>query len=305
MKKNVLISGGTGLIGQRIISYLGTEDYNFRILSRSRTGSDKGVSYFEWDPANQNMDASALENIDVLINLAGASIAGERWSKERKKLIIDSRLDSIKTLTRYMADHSVKPELMIGASAVGYYGNRGDTPLREDDSPGEGFLAYVSKLWEQEYHVLQAYFNRSVIMRIGIVLSTEGGALKEMIKPAKAGIYGYFGSGESYYSWIHINDICEIVRQTILQPRYASVVNAVSPEPVTVKTLAQTLKKVKDSPGLVMPVPEFALKLALGEMSSVLLDSTRVRPARLSRLDHDFLFEDLEMALSDLFKKGI
>jgi uncharacterized protein (TIGR01777 family) len=304
MKKNVLITGGTGLLGQRLISYLGVDNYNFRILSRGQEGLRGGIQYYKWSPSEMKMDVEALNNVDIIINLAGASIAGARWTEERKKLIINSRLNSIKTLALHLPKLKKQAQLIIGASAIGYYGNRGNQILTEEAEPGAGFLSEVCQLWEKEYETLYGFFERHVILRIGIVLSTKGGALKEMLKPSQFGVFGYFGSGDAIYSWIHIDDICEFIRQSIEKDSYRGVFNTVAENPVSNKSIVSAMKKAKAHFGITAPVPEFMLKLILGEMSTVLTNSSHAIPKNASQLHHQFLFSDHEKAIGALLESG-
>ncbi|NNE25851.1 MAG: TIGR01777 family protein, partial [Saprospiraceae bacterium] len=276
MKKTILISGGTGLIGNRLRDYLGTERYDFRILTRSKSKVSANKNYYLWNPAQNEMDSAALNNVDIVINLAGAGIADKRWTDERKQLLLDSRVDSIKTLAKYLKASGTKLQLLIGASAIGLYGDRGEERLTEQDERGKGFLADITETWENAYKTTEPYVMRSMIMRIGIVLSSKGGALKEILKPGKAGVFGYFGDGSAYYSWIHIDDICEIIHQAIFNDAYKGIVNATAPEPISIKQLVSDAKSASGRPGLLMPVPGFGLKLILGEMATMLLNSTRV-----------------------------
>ena len=305
MKKTILITGGTGLIGQRLIDYLNSDLYDFRILTRNKSKVDQYPLYYYWNPSNQEMDPEAIQGADIIINLAGAGIADKRWSATRKKVLLDSRVDSIKTLEKYIKSSDSRPELLIGASAIGIYGDRGEQRLVESDERGPGFLSDITSSWEDAYDSLEVLIPRSIIMRIGIVLSTKGGALKEILKPGSAGMFGYFGNGKAYYSWIHIDDICEIIKQAILNPAYKGIVNATAPEPVSIKQLVADAKAASGKPGLLMPVPGFGLKIMLGEMATMLLNSTRVIPQSLLDLKHNFKFLNAEKAIKDLLDRKI
>lgn len=305
MKKKILIAGGAGLIGSRLVKYLSHADYHFNILTRSDRKDTDHVSYYKWNTSDRTLDEQALEGVVAIVNLAGAGIADKRWTAVRKREIIGSRVDSALTLAKTMAERGGTFPTYIGASAVGYYGNTGDRRMTENASAGTGFLAEVTEQWEEAHDGLKPYFDRSILLRIGIVLSEKGGALKEMLKPARAGVYGYFGNGQAYYSWVHIDDICEMIKQAIVDDSYAGTYNATAPEPITIKELVIALKKAKGGSGLVVPVPTIGLKLAMGEMTQMLTDSMRVIPQRLMDQDYQFLFDNPEVALKDILRRNI
>ena len=251
------------------------------------------------------MDAKALAGVDVVINLAGAGIADKRWTAQRKKELLDSRLDSLSTLSVLLSVLQIKPALFIGASAVGYYGDRGEERLSESSSPGTGFLSEVTTKWEASTARVAEQHKRSVILRIGIVLSKNGGALKEILKPAALGSYGYFGDGSAYYAWIHIDDICKIIQTQIEDSSYAGTYNATAPEPVTIKSLVKAAKEAKGGWGLLMPVPVMGLKLVLGEMTHMLTDSMRAVPERLMNEGYAFEHSDPVAAIKDILDRGV
>ena len=304
MQNTILIAGGSGLIGSRLVDLL-PEDYTIHILSRSKRTSRGNVKYFQWDTQAKLMDVAALEGVTTIINLAGAGIADKRWTDSRKKILLDSRLDSIATLKKAVAELDTKLPLYIGASAVGFYGDQGDKLMKEDNAAGSGFLADVTSQWEESNKGIVDYFDREVILRIGIVLSKNGGALKEILKPAAGGMYGYFGDGSAYYSWVHIDDICKMITEAIADNSYSGTYNATAPEPITIKALVKAVKAAKGGIGLVMPVPTLALKIALGEMTQMLTDSTRVVPTRLLAQGHDFIFTDPELAVKDILERKV
>ena len=305
MKRKILIAGGSGLVGSRLIEYLGHSQYHFNILSRRERPDKAHVSYFQWDTDSREIDLECLSGVSVVINLAGAGIADKRWTKTRKKEILHSRVDSILTLGMALEESGQKPPLYIGASAVGYYGDQGAHRMEEKDVPGSGFLAEVTKEWEETHHGLVGNFHRHVLLRIGIVLSTQGGALVEILKPAKAGVYGYFGNGSSYYSWVHIDDICEMIKAAIEDEKYSGIYNATAPEPITIKELVKAVKEAKDGTGLVIPIPIMGLKLALGEMTQMLTDSMRAIPQALLDQGHIFLYPDPVAALKDILERRV
>lgn len=299
----ILITGGSGLVGSRLSSFLKKQGHEIRILSRSNRNHDH-YKYFKWDTANHEMDVSALDNVDAVINLAGAGIADKRWTKERKKVILDSRVDSAKTLYKHMQNLPSKP-IYIGASAIGYYGDRGKQELVENDKPGKGFLSDVTKKWEESQEPISTLSQRFILLRIGIVLSTKGGALKEMIKPSKVGMYGYFGNGSAYYSWIHIDDLCKMIIDALHNEEINGTYNATATSPVTIKELTSALKQAKGGFGILMPTPEIGLRVALGEMSTMLLNSTRVIPEKFLSQGFEFDFEDPVVAIKDLLENNV
>lgn len=304
-KMTILIAGGSGLIGSRLVEYLPKEKYNFHILSRSQKNNRGNLKFFIWNTKEKSMDTAALEGVDVVINLAGAGIADKRWTAARKKVILSSRLDSIEALALNLENLEVKPKLYIGASAVGYYGNQGDKLLTESDAAGTGFLAEVTSKWETATVALGEKFARHTALRIGIVLSSQGGALKEILKPAALGSYGYFGDGKAYYSWIHIDDVCKIIEHHITNDSSEGVYNVTAPEPITIKALVKAVKAAKGGLGLVMPVPVFALKAILGEMTQMLTDSMRVAPQRLEQEGFEWNFYEPVIAIKDILGKKI
>lgn len=304
MKPTILIAGGSGLIGTRLMDYL-SDDFRFHVLSRSKRQNKSNVSYFRWNTGTKEMDSDALKDVSTIINLAGAGIADKRWTAARKKEILSSRIDSIATLQSAMVKHNQKTKLYIGASAIGYYGDTGSQIQKESDGPGEGFLAEVTEKWEEAHKTVFNLCDRSCLLRIGIVLSKNGGALKEILKPAALGTYGYFGDGSAYYSWIHIDDICEMITTIMRDEKYTGIYNATAPIPITIKELVKAVKKAKRTPGIVLPVPTFALKLALGEMTQMLTDSMRVAPEKLLAQGYKFLYKNPVTAIEDILARKV
>lgn len=300
----ILITGGTGLLGSRLIELLGSE-HVINVLTRSPRASKGNVHYYKWDPKNHDMDDKAIENIDAIINLAGAGIADKRWTEGRKNVILNSRVDSAATLFKYINEQSTKPKVYLGASAVGYYGDRLDSRLVESDGPGTGFLADVTVEWEKAHKQVSDMVDRSMLLRIGIVLSTKGGALKEILKPTAVGAYGYFGNGQSYYPWIHIDDICGMMIIALEDKNYNGIYNGSAPEPLTNKELVKQVKQAKKGFGLVMPVPIAALKIAMGDMTQMLTNSTRAIPQRMIDQKYKFKFKDAVLAVRDLLDNKI
>ena len=302
-KKIIVIAGGTGLIGSRLIQYLPPSKYNIRILSRRDHDAHDNVKYFKWDTDNLKLDNSVFNGASVIINLAGAGIADKKWTVKRKEILLTSRVNACKTIAKALAQLEVKPNFYFGASAIGLYGDRKEEILTTESERGNGFLADLTEEWERANVEVTTQVSRSVILRIGIVLSKKGGALKEILKPASAGVYGYFGDGRAYYSWIHIDDICNIIQETIEYEKYHGTYNGTAPTPVNIKELVKAVKKAKGGLGFLVPVPKTALSLTMGEMTNILFFSTRAIPSKLLTDGFDFKFETVQEALNDLLKK--
>ncbi len=296
----ILIAGGTGLIGNRIIESL-KDKYEIHVLSRNKKENKNGIIYHTWNPDENSIDENSLK-VDVIINLAGAGIADKRWTKERKKILIDSRVVPTNLLIDTLKKSKHKPSLYIGASAIGFYGDRGNEVLNEEAKVGSGFLAECSEVWEEASMGMKPFVDRMMILRIGIVLSSKGGALPELKKTSPLGVLGYFG--DMYYSWIHIDDIVHIIDQAIINENYSGIINGVSPTPIKNKDLILKLAEVLRGK-ISLPAPSFGIKLALGEMSAVVLNSTKVVPKKLQSISHNFLHPDLEKALKDILAKGV
>lgn len=296
----ILIAGGSGLIGTKLLELLKRRGHQVSILSRNPQ-SNEDYSSFKWDIEAEYVDEHALEGIDVLINLAGAGIADARWSDRRKEVLRASRVEGNKLLLEAVQASGTQLNLFVGASAIGVYGNRGDHWLTEESKPGDDdFLVSLSKEWEASHRVFLDYADRIAILRIGVVLSMEGGALPKLNQSVVIGSSGYLGDGAQYMSWIHIDDLTRIFLAIIENPELSGIINATSPHPVTNKKFMETLVSLKSGLGILLPVPAFLLKIYLGEMSQVVLDSSRVSPDVLVRNNYEFKYERLEDALNDL-----
>ena len=289
---NILISGASGLIGSAIQTALHARGDRVLSLTRRAARNDSEIT---WDPAANVLDPSRLVDIDGVIHLAGENIAAGRWTAAQKARIRDSRVQGTGLLAQTLAQLPAPPSAFISASAIGYYGNRGDELLTEDSSPGEGFLPEVSVAWERAAHPAAEAGIRTVHPRIGIVLSRNGGALAKMRLPFKLGLGGTIGSGNQYMSWIALDDLVSVFLFALDNESISGAVNAVSPTPVTNREFTKTLARVLSRPAI-FPVPAFAVKLALGEMAdALLLASTRVISTRLENTA--FAHSDLESAL--------
>lgn len=300
-KKKILIAGGTGLIGKHIQSLLPQNQYQIHILSRSSRKDHGNVKYFLWDVMKQSIDPEALK-VDSIINLTGSGIADRRWTNERKRIIVESRTDSIKLLIKGLKGIGHRVESIASASAIGYYGDRKDEILTEDSPPGVSFLGECSVLWEEAATSFQEVCDRLSILRVGIVLSTQGGALPKILMTAPIRVLNYFGDGRQYYSWIHITDISRLFIKVINDPSFSGIYNGVAPIPLSNK---EFVKKIGEGLGggyMVLPAPAFGLRLALGQMADVVLNSNRVIPERLEAQSYNWKFPELVQAVQHLIE---
>ncbi len=303
MSKIVLVTGGTGLVGTRLTSLLIEKGYQVRYLSRN-PGKVSEVESFSWDIDRQTIDEKALDGVDYIIHLAGAGVADKKWTIQRKKEILQSRTKSTEVLRSALAnkDHQVKA--FISASAVGYYGwDTGGVWKKEDSRFGDDFLATVTKSWEAEVDQVEKLGIRVAMLRIGIVLSDKGGALKELTKPIKWGAGAALGKGDQYMSWIHLDDLCKMFIHALENDTIQGIYNAVAPNPVTNKELSKLSAKVLGKPFFLPNVPGFVLKLALGEMASMVLGGNRVSSEKIQNDGFTFTYPEVEPALNDLLTK--
>lgn len=301
--RKVLITGGTGLIGTRLAEMLIDAGYEVALLSREPAKSSHFRS-FRWDPRTGTIDEAAVPYADYIVNLAGASVSDGKWTDERKRDIMTSRLGGLALLSRELARPGHHVQAFISASAIGLYGDAGDR-LVDEDTPAavstHNFLAEVSQQWELAAAPIAALGIRTVIPRIGIVLSTAGGALPQMARPMKLGAGAALGSGKQYMSWIHLDDLCRLFTAMLEDVSWHGAYNAVAPHPVTNQQFTETLAQVLHRRLVLPKVPAFGLKLALGEMSEIVLASQNVSDQKV--LDQGFTFEYPELleALTALY----
>jgi uncharacterized protein (TIGR01777 family) len=287
-----LVSGSTGLIGSVLVPHLKKTGHDVRRLVRKPTSSQDEIS---WDPET-SVDRSKLEGFDAVIHLAGESIMG-RWNDAKKDAIRKSRIHGTKTLSDALASLSNPPTVMVSASAIGYYGDRGNEWLPEESPAGTGFLPEVCHAWEQSAASIAEKGTRVVFTRFGIVLSREGGALKQMLTPFKMGVGGKVGSGDQYYSWISIDDVVEGIHHVLLNDSIQGPVNFVTPNPVKNSEFTRILAKVLNRPAI-FPMPAFAARKAFGEMAdALLLASARVQPTKLLASSYPYQYPELEGAI--------
>ena len=299
----VLITGGTGLIGSRLAEMLIDGGYEVALLGRQPAKSSHYRS-FRWDPQAGALDEAAVPYADHIVNLAGASVADGKWTDERKRDIMGSRLGGLALLSRALAKPGHHVQAFISASAIGVYGDAADRLLTEETAPGlptHDFLADVAHQWELAAQPVAALGIRTVVPRIGVVLSTAGGALPQIAKPVKLGAGAALGSGKQFMSWIHLDDLCRLFIAMLENPAWQGTYNAVAPNPVTNQQFTETLAEVLHRPLLLPKVPAFGLKLAMGEMSEMVLASQRVSAAKVLAQGFRFEYPELRGALAALY----
>lgn len=297
----ILVTGASGLVGSAIVRNLSSRGEEILQLVRSAP-NDSGRE-IRWNPLQGIEDSSRLEGLDAVIHLAGEPIAEGRWTQEKKRRIRDSRALGTKVLADALAALERKPSTFLSASAIGYYGTRGAEVLTEESGPGDDFLARVCREWEEATETASRAGIRVVQMRFGVILSSKGGALVKMLTPFKLGLGGRLGSGEQYMSWIALEDVVGVVDHLLEKSEVRGPVNTVAPHPVTNREFTKTLGAALSRPTL-FPAPEFALRLAFGEMADVaLLASQRVEPARLKESGYVFKYPELKGALQNILKE--
>ena len=295
----ILITGATGLIGKALQRSLRERGHELLLASRKEP---KDNTYVQWDPENGFADPGRLDGIDAVVHLAGESISALRWTDEKKKAIRDSRVLGTRNIVDAISDLKHRPSVLIAASAIGFYGDRGDEELTETSKVGKNFLAEVSREWEAEARRAEDSGVRTVLLRTGIVLSKDGGALGTMLTPFKFGLGGVIGDGKQWMSWISLDDHIDVINFALENENIRGAVNAVSPHPVTNKEFTTVMGEVLYRPTFI-PLPEFAVHLAFGEMGeALLLDSTKVIPKRLMDAGFKFKFPDLKKAIENAVK---
>ncbi len=300
MGKTILVAGGSGFIGVRLVEMLQAQGHSVRLLTRT----PRAPHHYAWDPIAGRIDDAAVQGADVVINLAGAGIAEKRWTPARKQLIIASRVESARVLLGAFQRLQHSPEAYLAASAIGYYGNSGERWMTEEDPPADqGFLSISTIEWERATETISASGIRTVAFRIGIVLEQSGGALREIIRPLRFGIGAYFADGQAWYSWIHRDDVCRMFLWAIENPRAEGIYNAVAPHPVRNRELVQATARAMGRWAIPAPAPAFALCLMLGEMADVVLNSTRVSAAKILQAGFSFQYPQLEDALANIFRR--
>ena len=300
--KNVLITGGSGLVGQRLSEILIEKGYSVSHLSRKEdlTGP---IKKYRWDPESGLFDTNCLKNIDHIIHLAGAGVADKRWTESRKKEILASRIDSTKLLLANLEKTNNNVKSVVSASAIGYYGFYENEKLfTEKDNAGTDFLATVTKAWENESGKFSAIGIRTVRLRIGVVLSEKGGALPQMVNPIKYFAGMAIGSGQQIISWIALDDLCNLFIYSIENESIKGIYNAVAPNPISNNEFTKMIGKVLKRPIWPINLPEFLLEILLGEMANIVTKGSAVSNHRIANeTDFRYKFTSLEPCLKALY----
>ncbi|HEY1424091.1 MAG TPA: TIGR01777 family oxidoreductase [Candidatus Acidoferrum sp.] len=302
----ILITGATGLVGTALVAALAREGHMVCRLVRPGTktkGGSSGAFDVAWNPETGELGGAAV-GAEAVVNLGGASIVDGRWNETRKKLIRASRVDNTQALVTALGKMNAKPDVLVSASAIGFYGSRGGEILSEGSAPGDDFLADTCKAWEEAALRAEGFRTRVVLARFGIVLAKHGGALPKMMAPFRFGAGGRLGSGKQWMSWIALEDVVSILRLALTTRDWRGPINVVAPEPVTNADFTKELANTLHRPTL-FPAPAFALRLAMGEMAdALLLGSQRVIPERLKQAGFQFKHPSLRRALHDIITVG-
>ena len=293
---NITVTGGSGLVGRRVIERLLDDGHALTVLGRS-SNLNPPVRSVTWDAVAGEPPEQAIQGADAVIHLAGEPVS-QRWNAEVKRRIADSRVAGTRHLVQALSIHSRRPAVLVSASAVGYYGDRGDELLTEQSDPGEGFLPRVCADWENQARLAEALGIRTIMLRIGIVLG-QGGALQKMVRPFRAGLGATLGSGKQWMSWIHIEDLVALILFGLDKPEAQGPMNAVSPTPVRNREFTKALAETLHRPA-VLAAPHFGLKVLFGEMADVMTQSQRAIPAAARKAGFEFRYPELKSALESL-----
>lgn len=304
--KTILITGGTGLVGRALTNELLAQGHHVIIMSRKKQETNNPqLTYAAWNVEQQTIDAAAISRADYIIHLAGAGVADKRWTAARKKEIANSRVLSGQLLAKALSEIPNKVKAVVSASAIGWYGPDPSVPkphsFTEEAPPHNDFLGNTCQQWEQSTEPLTANGIRLVKLRIGIVLSTAGGALKEFVKPLRFGVATVLGSGRQVVSWIHIDDLVQLFIYAMENEQLSGVYNAVAPQPVTNRQLILAIAKSRHRFYITLPVPAFVLKLMLGEMSIEVLKSATVSANKIQQAGFAFRYAEVEEAMKSFF----
>jgi uncharacterized protein (TIGR01777 family) len=302
--ETAIITGGTGLIGSALSRLLESSGIQVTILTRNPKeyrSISPGISYAAWDPDKQTINEEAIKKSRYIIHLAGAGVADKPWTEKRKKEIVESRTKSSSLLVKALHNIPNQVVSVVSASAIGWYGQNPSGKSVETDPPDSGFLGETCRAWENSIQPVNELGKRLVILRTGIVLSRDGGAFPEFAKPIRYGIAGILGSGKQIISWIHIDDICRIYKDAMLNPGWSGIYNAVAPNPVNNRTFTLELAKLmKGNFFIPMPVPNFVLQILLGDRREEVLKSSNISSNKLKEQGFQFIFPTIDTAFRDL-----
>jgi uncharacterized protein (TIGR01777 family) len=299
----ILITGGSGLVGKDLTKRLILEGHEVRILSRYPKSTDRIKSFF-WNVEKQEIDEKAFEDVEHIVHLAGSGIADKRWTIERKKDIIDSRVNSMKLITDTVKRKKIQLKSFVGASAIGIYGmTTSEKIFSETDSGADDFLSSSCTQWENSYKEIQSFSEKTCIIRIGVVLSKDGGVLKRLLPLFQLGLGSAVGSGKQYMPWIFIDDLVAVFYEALFNQKFSGIYNAVSSEHITNQQFSKHLAKNLSKPFFLPNVPAFLLKLLFGEMANVLLEGSRVSNQKLIYEGFEFKYSTLSDALKKIAEK--
>ncbi len=298
----ILISGGTGLIGKALSQALMAQGHSVHILSRTPQAGAKAPEFY-WNVEKQEIDGKAFDGVEHIVHLAGIGVADKRWTEKRRQEIIASRVDSMKLITDTVQKKGIRLKSVAGASAVGIYGmGVSEKIFSEDDRGPEDFLWKTCELWERSYDRIKTLSDKSCILRIGVVLSEKGGALRRLLPIFKAGLGSPIGNGRQYMPWIHLDDMVALIVESLFNPALEGVYNAVATEHITNAYFSESIAKALSKPYIMPAIPAFAMKLLYGEMANVLLRGVRASNQRLLNTGFRFKFPELKPALEAIVK---
>jgi len=296
----ILITGGTGLIGNALSKKLIASGHEVRILSRNPK-SNGTIKAFRWNVESGTIDEAAFDGIDHIVHLAGSGIADKRWTDARKKDLIDSRVESMKLITDVVKKKNIHLKSFVGASAIGIYGmNTSEKIYAETDKGTSDFLSHICEVWENSYKEIESLSEKNTILRIGVVLSENGGALKRLLPLFRFGLGSAVGSGRQYMPWIHVDDMVSVIYEALFNAQLKGIYNAVALEHMTNSAFSKALAKSLYKPFFMPNVPAFLMKLVFGEMANVLLEGSRVNDQKLLNTGFSFKYPTISAALKKI-----
>lgn len=306
--KQIVILGGSGMIGSYLSKLLVIKGYSVIILTRNKilkSSSTTNIKYSYWNPEKSIIDINAIKDANCFINLSGENISRGRWTKRRKDKILNSRIQPLNFILNVFKENSISPNTFISTSAIGFYGTLTSDKIFSETSPkGSDFLATVCAQWEDKVNIFRKIGSRVIILRTGVVLSTSGGVLKKMMLPAKLGLFAIIGSGKQYFPWIHIHDLCKIIIFSIENKSLNETYNAVASEHINNTQFTVALSKATEFKLFILKIPAWGLKLILGEMAIMLLKGSRISNKKILEEGFNFQYDNIDSCLNNLIKKS-